>query len=135
MRSNMAGTVRAVMFMVAAALVVTPGFAAGADEQTSRVFRLYEGVTFYVVNSEGKDFTISLDVRDINLMANGPREVLFKVYDPDGQPVVREVIPDDGCATANATATISPRSSRSKHTSSTRDMASSSASTQTRCST
>ena len=55
----------------------------------------------------------------------GPREVLFKVYDPDGQPVVREVIPDDGCASANmpdglaagitscnASSTILPRAPR-----------------------
>lgn len=64
-------------------------------------FRLYEGITAYVNNPEGKDFSVKIDVRDINLYANGPREVLFKVYDPDGQPVVREVIPDDGCASAN----------------------------------
>lgn len=63
--------------------------------------RLYEGITAYVLNPDGRDFTVSLDVRDLNLYANGPREVLFKVYDPDGRPVVREVIPDDGCVTAN----------------------------------
>lgn len=58
--------------------------------------RLYEGVTAFVNNSGGKDFTVTLDVRDINTFENGPREVLFKVYDPDGKAVVREVIPDDG---------------------------------------
>ena len=70
-------------------------------EAKGRTFRLHEGITAYVVNPEGKDFTVSLDVRDINLYANGPRELLFKVYDPDGRPVVREIIPDDGCGTAN----------------------------------
>ena len=64
-------------------------------------FRLYEGITAYVNNPDGKDFTVGIDVRDINLYANGPREVLFKVYDSDGRPVVREVVPDDGCANAN----------------------------------
>lgn len=64
-------------------------------------YRLHEGITAYVLNPDGKDFTVSLDVRDLNLYANGPREVLFKVYDPDGKTVVREVIPDDGCITAN----------------------------------
>src|SRR5262245_36969562 len=65
-----------------------------------QVFRLHEGVTAYVHNPDGKDFTVSLDVRDINHQANGPREALFKVYDPDGKPLVREVIPDDGCVSA-----------------------------------
>lgn len=70
--------------------------------QTSeQVFRMNEGVTVFAVNPEGKDFTVSIDVRDINLFANGPRETMFKVYDPDGKPVVREMIPDDGCGEAN----------------------------------
>jgi hypothetical protein len=58
--------------------------------------RLYDGITAFVPNDAGKDFTVTLDVRDINIFETGPREVLFKVYDPDGTPVVREVIPDDG---------------------------------------
>lgn len=64
-------------------------------------YRLHEGLTAYVNNPQGTDFTVNLDVRDLNLFASGPREVLFKVYDPDGRPVVREVIPDDGVASAN----------------------------------
>lgn len=70
-------------------------------QPAEQFFRLHEGVTAYVHNPDGKDFSVRLDVRDLNLHANGPREVLFKVYDPDGKPVVREVIPDDGCTTAN----------------------------------
>ena len=65
-----------------------------------QVFCLHEGITAYVLNPEGTDFTVSLDVRDVNSYANGPREILWKVYDPDGRPVVREVIPDDGCKAA-----------------------------------
>ncbi len=68
---------------------------------TERTFRLHEGATIFVVNPEGKDFTVGLDVRDLNLFANGPRETLFKVYDPDGVPIVREIIADDGCGDAN----------------------------------
>jgi len=66
------------------------------DKQGTQTFRLYEGITAYVHNPDGKAFSVQLEVRDINLISQGPREVLFKVYDPDGQPVVREVIPDDG---------------------------------------
>ncbi|MBI2437897.1 MAG: hypothetical protein HYV36_03680 [Lentisphaerae bacterium] len=69
--------------------------------EPGQAYRLYEGITVYINNPEGKDFTVSIDVRDLNLRANGPREMLLKLYDPDGQPVVREIIPDDGCVTPN----------------------------------
>ena len=59
-------------------------------------YRLNQGISLYVDNPDGREFTVGLDVRDLNIFANGPREILFKVYDPDGQPVVREYIPDDG---------------------------------------
>lgn len=62
-------------------------------------YRLHDGITAFVHNVAGKDFTVTLDVRDVNLFENGPREVLFKAYDPDGRAVVREVIPDDGVTT------------------------------------
>jgi hypothetical protein len=71
-------------------LFVTMAF---AGEST---YRLYPGIAVYVNNPAGKDFEITLDVRDINIYENGPREVLVKVYTPDGVPVVREYIPDDG---------------------------------------
>ena len=58
--------------------------------------RLYDGITAFVVNAEGKEFSVTLDVRDLNFHETGPREVLVKIYDPDGRTVVREVIPDDG---------------------------------------
>src|ERR1051325_5102691 len=61
-------------------------------------FRLYEGLTLLIHNPAGRAFTFKLDLRDLNLMETGPREVLFKIYDPDGKPVVREIIPDDGVA-------------------------------------
>src|ERR1051325_11620967 len=58
--------------------------------------RLYDGVTAYVPNPDGRDFTVKLDVRDLNLFETGPRELLVKIYDPAGKQVVRTVIPDDG---------------------------------------
>lgn len=58
--------------------------------------RLQDGITAFVNNADGKDFTVALTVRDLNLFETGPRELLVKVYDPDGKPVVRQVIPDDG---------------------------------------
>jgi len=70
-------------------------------KNTRRTYRFAEGITAYVSNPEGKKFTVDLDVRDLNLFANGPREVLFKIYDPDGIPVVREFIADDGVTTPN----------------------------------
>ena len=75
-----------------ACLLLMSSFASAADVTC----RLYQGVTAYVDNSSGVDFTVELDVRDLNIFANGPREILFKIYDPDGQAVVREYIPDDG---------------------------------------
>ena len=68
-----------------------------AAEQT---YRMCDGITAFVVNKVGREFNITLDVRDINIYESGPREVLVKVYDPDGKTVVREVIPDDGVTKA-----------------------------------
>jgi hypothetical protein len=65
-------------------------------EAVDTTHRLYDGITAFVHDADARDFTVSVDVRDINIYETGPREVLFKVYDPDGKPVVREVIPDDG---------------------------------------
>ena len=69
---------------------------APAAENGTATFRFYQGVTTYIANPAGKAFDITVDVRDWNLMENGPREVLFKVYDPDGRLVRRQVIEDDG---------------------------------------
>ena len=79
--------------LIAVASCIPPAVQA---EPSTETFRLYHGITAYVDNPRGKDFTLTLDVRDLNLVANGPREVLLKIYNPDGQAVVREIIPDDG---------------------------------------
>ena len=60
--------------------------------------RFYQGVTAYVNNPRGKAFEVGLEVRDWNLLEQGPREVLLKIYDPDGRLLEREVIEDDGVA-------------------------------------
>lgn len=79
-----------------AALAVMIAAVANARADTHR---LYDGVTAFIPNPDGKDFKLTVAVRDINIFENGPREVLFKVYDPDGVAVIREVIPDDGVTT------------------------------------
>ncbi|MCX5662506.1 MAG: hypothetical protein NTW19_22725 [Planctomycetota bacterium] len=68
-------------------------------DKEGTTFRLYEGLTVLVHNPGGKAFKLALDVRDLNLIEPGPRELLFKVYDPNGKSVVREIIPDDGVIT------------------------------------
>jgi hypothetical protein len=73
---------------------------AAAPVDLSETYRLYSGITVYIDNSGGKDFSVSMDLRDLNIYGNGPREVLFKIYDPDGYPVVREYIADDGVTSA-----------------------------------
>ncbi|MBI4603611.1 MAG: hypothetical protein HY721_16790 [Planctomycetes bacterium] len=70
-------------------------------EPDGATFRLLDGLTAFLVNPEGKDFTLALEVRDLNSGATGPgnvvfSELLFKVYAPDGRTLVREVVPDDG---------------------------------------
>ncbi|GBD36634.1 hypothetical protein HRbin36_01759 [bacterium HR36] len=60
--------------------------------------RLHDGVTFFVHNAQGGDFTVRLSVRDLNWFEHGPREVLVKVYDPRGKTLLRQIIPDDGIA-------------------------------------
>ncbi len=64
--------------------------------QAAHTYRLCDGITAYVPNPAGKAFSVKLDVRDINLLETGPREVLVKIYDPAGKVVTRTVIPDDG---------------------------------------
>ncbi len=61
--------------------------------------RLYAGATYFFDNPSGKRFELTLDVQDLNLLESGPRELLVKVYQPDGTTAVREIIPDDGVVT------------------------------------
>jgi len=78
-------------------LVLAAGVA--ASETT---YRLYDGITAFVTNPDGRPFTITLDVRDVNHRMHGPSELLVKVYSPDGECVVREMIADDGITAPTA---------------------------------
>lgn len=78
------------------AAILTLLFAITTPAAAEQTYRMHDGVTAFVVNPDGKPFTLSLDVRDINMFEEGPREALVKVYDPDGHTLVREVIEDDG---------------------------------------
>lgn len=80
---------RSILFVLLAVICVS----AQAGEKT---YRLYDGLTMFVDNQKGIDFTLTMDIRDINHRMHGPSEILVKVYPPDGRPVVREIIPDDG---------------------------------------
>ena len=75
---------------------------AGGVSASETTYRLYDGITAFVTNPDGRPFTVTLEVRDINHRMHGPSELLVKVYPPDGKPVVREVIPDDGIAASTA---------------------------------
>ena len=70
--------------------------AATSSALAEQTYRMHDGATAFVVNPDGKPFSVSLDVRDINIFETGPREVLVKIYDPDGRTILRKVIPDDG---------------------------------------
>lgn len=94
----MAGITR-MLGVVLGGLVATLASGVAAAETTDR---LYDGITAFVANPDGRAFTITLDVRDINHRTHGPSELLVKVYPPDGKPVVREVIPDDGIVAPTA---------------------------------
>ena len=61
-------------------------------------YRLYDDLAAFVSNPDGKDFTVTLEIRDINHIARGPSELLVRIYAPDGRRAVREVIADDGVA-------------------------------------
>lgn len=82
--------------MLAAVCLVLTFFGLAPIAWAGSTHRLHDGITAFVNNAEGRDFTIHLGVRDINLYETGPREVLVKVYDPDGRVLVRQVLPDDG---------------------------------------
>lgn len=58
--------------------------------------RFSQGVTAYVDNPQGQAFEAAVDVRDWNQLENGPREMLLKVYDPEGVTLARKVVEDDG---------------------------------------
>jgi len=79
------------LLQIVVALAVSSTASAGQSTH-----RLYDGITAFVDNPQGREFSVTLGVRDINHRMHGPSELLVKVYPPSGKPVVREVVPDDG---------------------------------------
>ena len=79
---------------VVSGMMVLALTAVAADTTVPR--RLYGGLTLTLLNNAGTDFSVEVELRDINYLSRAPSEVLFKVYAPDGRALVREVIPDDG---------------------------------------
>jgi len=88
-----------IVALVCVGLCLQACAASAAEAQSTH--RLYHGITAYVANPGGAEFTVTLDLRDLNIYGGGPREVLFKIYDPEGNAVVREIIPDDGVESLN----------------------------------
>src|SRR5688572_2467324 len=85
---------RLIAWAISAALAVS----APTHAACSETHRLLDGVTLFVVNPQGRDFSIELDVRDCNSGNTGPGNVvisdlLFKLYAPDGRTLIREIIP------------------------------------------
>jgi len=80
----------------AAVLILIPILNHAAVLAGPQTYRLYDGLGAYIHNPNAKSFDIDLDIRDLNIFADGPRELLVKIYDPDGHPIIRQIIPDDG---------------------------------------
>lgn len=95
-RVGKGGGYKKILYVIVLCLMFSWGFTANVNAESA--CRLYRGVTFYINNPEGVDFDFEMDVRDLNLFSKGAREILFKIYAPDGSLVEREVIPDDGVA-------------------------------------
>lgn len=76
--------------------VLAPARSTLAGDADGVDLRLIQGATAYVANPQGVAFDVSVDVRQWHLLENGPRELLIKVYDPDGRVVARRVVEDDG---------------------------------------
>lgn len=87
------------LFVVMAMFAVCCARGHAAQGQTNRAptyYHLRQGVTFYVANRRGVPFTIDLELKDINTYCRGAQTALLKVYDPDGEVLHEEDVPDDG---------------------------------------
>jgi hypothetical protein len=68
----------------------------GPREDMPVYYHLRQGITFYLVHANDEPFTIQIDLKDINLYSQGPQTALVKLYDPAGNVLHDEDIPDDG---------------------------------------
>ncbi|MCX5661603.1 MAG: hypothetical protein NTW19_18150 [Planctomycetota bacterium] len=88
------GVVAILLALAASLLLAAPARAANPEPPV--FYHLRQGVTFYVVNPSGKDFTVDLDLKDLNIYCQGAQTALVKVYGPEGEVAVDDEIPDDG---------------------------------------
>lgn len=62
-------------------------------------YHLRQGVTFYIANPKGAAFEAAIDLKDINVYLHGPQTAMVKLYDPAGNILFNDEIPDDGIET------------------------------------
>lgn len=67
-----------------------------AREEMPTYYRLRAGVSFYLVHANDEPFDVTVDLKDINLYSIGPQTALLKLYDPSGNILHDEDLPDDG---------------------------------------
>ena len=68
----------------------------GAREDMPTYYRLRAGVSFYLVHANDDPFSVTVDLKDINVYSQGPQTALLKMYDPAGNILHDEDLPDDG---------------------------------------
>ena len=86
----------AIGLALAHGLAPTITLAGAAASQDPVYYHLRQGVTLYVANPNGQPFGLAIDLKDLNVFCQGAQTALFKVYDPDGNVLHEEDIPDDG---------------------------------------
>ncbi len=72
---------RRILFAALALLAASP-IARAADT----IYPLHDGITAFVPNPEGKKFSLTLGVRDINVYETGPRVSLDRLARRPGFP-------------------------------------------------
>lgn len=65
------------------------------------IWRCREGLVFHLLDEKGDGFNLSIDIRDMNTYLQGPREVLIFISGPNGNILVKRVVPDDGIIKGN----------------------------------
>ncbi|MBN1671753.1 MAG: hypothetical protein JXR37_12000 [Kiritimatiellae bacterium] len=66
-----------------------------------RFWRLRDTLVFHLHDAMGTGFGLQIDLRDMNVYCQGPREAVVAVFAPDGAPVATHVFPDDGVVKGN----------------------------------
>ncbi len=81
-----------------AALLAVAGILAADSEilGPGKYWRPRENMTFYLYDRMGGSFTLSVDVRDMNVYLEGARPAFLFLVDPNGKIVDRKFVEDDG---------------------------------------